>query len=1277
MSVCEDKIIHLISVLGFTKNDGVANVYSKNYKNNYEISLNFDNKKIIYANGSKNNQIKVIGCYSSNFEKEENFVVLECIDRLLERGYKPNTIEIEKTWPSGHGTSGRLDILVRNLNRDPFLMIECKTWGDEYEKEKANMRQTQKIGNEELPKGQLFLYYWEEKKTEYLCLYTSRLNEGKIEYLNDIVEVKKEWQYLSNKKEVYKYWNKNFRNSGIFESGIMPYRIKAKALLRRDLEKINDDSSTRIFYQFIEILRHNSISDKSNAFNKLLNLFICKIIDEDKNENDEVLFQRKEDTTFISMQSTLADLYKIGMKKFLNIEVTDYSENDIDYILNELDDEDSEKIKKIIQDLRLQKNPDFAFKEVHNSESFEDNARVLKEIIELLQAYQFRYGHKQQFLGNFFELLLNSSIKQESGQFFTPIPIARFMVSSLPLLDIIENKIKDDDNYLLPIMVDYACGAGHFLTEYMDVLQDIINNYDITHSKNSVKNTFLKWKQNNESNSPQGEFEWAKDFVYGIEKDYMLVKTTKISTFLNGDGDANIIHADGLDNFYSEKYVGLLKTGNNNNKFDVVIANPPYSVNSFKQTLPCNKELFEVYPFLTENSSEIECLFIQRTRDLLKDGGVASLILPTSILNNQGVIHEKTRKILIESFAIKSIIEMGENTFMETGTNTMIVFLQKRKKDEVNRVEMFIRRFLKEYKDFSFKGVSEVIHKYVEESFDGILFSDYIKMINGKICEKVKNNDYYRECENYFLKSKEYRNFVKSKKIKKLSDEEKQSEIEDMFYKFLIEIETLHLKYYLLTLNEKTLIGNTGENKDEEKRFIGYEFSKRRGYEGIHLFKDETGHISTSLYDEVGQHFNSEKLDYYIFKMYKNDIFEIPECLSKYAKIYDTFKILEFSNLSNSCKLTLLPDLKIVVKPDFKEHIKLGDENFIELIKGTTITEKEVTYGDVPVVAGGKTEAYYHNVANRKANIITISASGSAGFVNYRDKPIFASDCYTVLSKDENIISTKFIYYCLKLKQKEIYLLQRGQNPVHVYPGQLSAIKIPKFDIKKQQNICNNFFENLNKIDEKKSKINKLTNEIETLINSIDKNKCICTNLGDEKFINLKRGPFGGDLKKEIFVSKGYKVYEQKNAIQNDVSIGRYFITKEKFEEMKSFEVLENDILMSCSGTIGKFLIITSGAPKGIINQALLRIRATKEVNPVFLKLALQNITNDFIKSSHGTGIENVSSIETLKKFKIYIPNISYQNTIEKKYNEIQKEINSLLKEISSIENNIENLINE
>lgn len=209
--------------------------------------------------------------------------------------------------------------------------------------------------------------------------------------------------------------------------------MKQKKILRGELEELTDETSSRIFNQFLEILRHNSVSDKPNAFNKILNLFICKIIDEDRNDDEEVEFQWNEDSTYVSMQSKLEDLYRQGMRKFLNIEVTDYSDSEINKNIAVLNEKTKDIIKKMFQDLRLQKNSEFAFKEVYNQESFEDNAKVVKEVVELLQPYQFRYGHKQQFLGNFFELLLNTSIKQESGQFFTPVPISRFMISSLPL----------------------------------------------------------------------------------------------------------------------------------------------------------------------------------------------------------------------------------------------------------------------------------------------------------------------------------------------------------------------------------------------------------------------------------------------------------------------------------------------------------------------------------------------------------------------------------------------------------------------------------------------------------------------------------------------------------------------------------------------------------------------------------------------------------------------------------------------------------------------------
>lgn len=81
--------------------------------------------------------------------------------------------------------------------------------------------------------------------------------------------------------------------------------------------------------------------------------------------------------------------------------MTDYSDKEIENSLALVDESSKNIIKQMFQELRLQKNPEFAFKEVYNKESFEENAKVLREVVELLQPYQFRYGHKQQFLGNF------------------------------------------------------------------------------------------------------------------------------------------------------------------------------------------------------------------------------------------------------------------------------------------------------------------------------------------------------------------------------------------------------------------------------------------------------------------------------------------------------------------------------------------------------------------------------------------------------------------------------------------------------------------------------------------------------------------------------------------------------------------------------------------------------------------------------------------------------------------------------------------------------------
>ena len=111
----------------------------------------------------------------------------------------------------------------------------------------------------------------------------------------------------------------------------------------------------------------------------------------------------------------------------------------------------------------------------------------------------------------------------------------------------------------------------------------------------------------------------------------------------------------------------------------------------------------------------------------------------------------------------------------------------------------------------------------------------------------------------------------------------------------------------------------------------------------------------------------------------------------------------------------------------FFDDCKIRLKQLCNIEKGTTITEDDTEEGMIPVVAGGKEYAYRHNESNRKPNVITISASGAnSGFVNFWDEEIWASDCITVVSKDEQVLVTKFLYYILKLIQDDIYLLQKG-----------------------------------------------------------------------------------------------------------------------------------------------------------------------------------------------------------------------------------------------------------
>jgi type I restriction enzyme M protein len=123
------------------------------------------------------------------------------------------------------------------------------------------------------------------------------------------------------------------------------------------------------------------------------------------------------------------------------------------------------------------------------------------------------------------------------------------------------------------------------------------------------------------------------------------------------------------------------------------------------------------------------------------------------------------------------------------------------------------------------------------------------------------------------------------------------------------------------------------------------------------------------------------------------------------------------------------------------------------------------------------------------------------------------------------------------------------------------------------------------------------------------------------------RGPFGGSLKKEIFVESGYAIYEQQHAIYNQFEDFRYFVDESKFNEMQRFEVYPKDLIMSCSGTMGRVSIVPENAPKGIINQALLKLTTHPEkLSNLFLKLWMDsdNFQKLLHSNVHGAAIVNV-----------------------------------------------------
>ena len=836
--ITKDNIRDLLKHFGFTENE---DIFKKEYANGVSIEVNCKKQKITYAPldsnfaegeyPSKDKPAKGFVIHRDttlNFSANENFVCLVCVHLLLEKGYEPKHIVFEPAFKVGHINKPSYgDILVFDKEYNPLVLIENKTYGQEFSREWNNM---QKDG------GQLFSYLGPLVNELGLCtnlvLFAADFENNEIlkSHIITLKDNEKRLADLDNPKtfkdaqgKYYDVWNetygKSFETKGLFEKDIAAYSIGKLKYTIEDLKELSHAEIRPIYHEFATILRNHAITDFEHSFYILIDLFLCKITDERNNPKDlQFYYKGVTRDTPKEYCSRLLKLYQQGKREQFNIEVVNKDEDDIRQVFEDtnrsLTNGLFKGIKELFEEVKFYNIKKFNFIDVENKEEFELNFQIIIKIAALIQDINLSNSETNHFFGDLFEGLLSKNVHQTEGQFFTPLPIVNFIVKSLPTFPNTD-KVK---------VLDYACGAGHFLTEFIKIYPN------------------------------------AK--VYGIEKSQSLSQVAKIATIINGGKDSHIVFKDSLSciNTSEVRFQGF-----DTDSFDCLIANPPYSVGGFLSTLTENdKKQYELIKSVEEkshsNNKRIECFFVERAKQFLRTNGLLGIVLPISILNNNDdKIFTKTRELLFSNFNILAIVNLNNRTFGSTGTNTIILFAQRVKKNSEGLLNTFIEK-----NDFTQYLNWESIDKYIKkQGYDvdeyfafmqddelnenlerNSIFEDYKKHFKTKPIKKSLQIEWFESSGIYKTEEKmttsKYRGlfseFLQSNIYKTMEEEEYRRQ----FIAFAKGIERDKLNTFIQIDSNKVAILQSPpdkiknkSNKDEVIKFLGYDWSKRKGDEGI------------------------------------------------------------------------------------------------------------------------------------------------------------------------------------------------------------------------------------------------------------------------------------------------------------------------------------------------------------------------------------------------------------------------------------------------------------
>lgn len=1138
--ITKDNIQKVLLDLKFFSNHGVYTRHFGSAGEGFDLEYNYNTGKFIYPEGLQADR----NTTQEDYQKE-SYVVFVCVAQLFERGYLPQHIKLEGRNYAGTDM-GYCDILVSDNNGEPYLIIECKKADidkkeDEFRKHWAR---TMRDGD------QLFRYFNTYRKAQYLCMYAAdcpeyRKNGEKIYRLEinyHVISLVDNEEYLQTDNKLHSFlemreqqggsedffnvwkqtYKQDFTTRGLFEEGIDAFNIGKKSYGVNDLKTIDEYSLDKKYNEFALILRKHTISSHENAFDKLVNLFLAKIIDERYHSDElQLLWKGAAYDDYFSLQDRLINLYKRGMKEFFDDEVASVENAEIENafkFLTSKADEARDTIKRYFRKLKYFNNNPFAFLDVHNEQLFYKNAVILKDTISMLQDIYLTKNTDNQFLGDLFEGFLNRGMHQSEGQFFTPIPIVRFLVSSLPLRQILEGGE-------IPKVIDYACGAGHFLTEYARQIKPIVE--ELAH----LENIYDKRAKEERLISVLREY---YEQIVGIEKDYRLSKVSQVAAFMYGMDGIHIHYGDGLQEM----------SGIQDHTFSVLVANPPYSVSGFLETLPEeDRERYTLNNYISniEKNNSIETFFIERAAQLLKSGGVAAIVLPASVLSGTG-LYMYTREILLKNFDVVGICCFDKKTFGQTSTRTITLFLRRKDlepdfaKHLDNRIESW---FTGNTSDDTYYKDSDKINSYIERM--GYKKEDYRKFLNGELTESFMESEMVKDylkalnikkqtsnANSIGLNSRakkvrdEAQKFIKSRSYKDLTPAGKLQEELRFTLRFIREIEKEKLNYFLLAASnpQPVLLVQSPTDKDQEKSFLGYEWSNRKGDEGIHYLNtgklkkassddedadDDTirqikgvNGISTPLFNPMDIN-DVSKINSLVRANFNKENLELNEGISKFVSMGNLVDMMDFSRVifTKEIKTSFLT-----------KQIFFDDEKFEMKALATIATfiqrGKNPVYGEegIQVIKSGQarggiefdfSKVYFatnydsedKRILKKGDILINSTGVGTAGRVTLFDlNGKYAVDNHITILRTKNGVDNLYVFYTLAygIGFKNIEAMAAGTSgQIELSVSTIQNIKIPLPPIDIQKKIV----EECEKIDQVVTKNKEMIREMQTNMEAI------------------------------------------------------------------------------------------------------------------------------------------------------------------------------------------------